>query len=228
MTTETMPVTTQSTDEKRGIALLKAVGLDKLAPEQRELALHIANRYDLDLLLKHLVIIEGRAYITRDGLLHVAHRSGVFDGIEVTPAVLDGGFWRSTASVWRKDMGRAFTYPGRYPEAGNNRKYGPEMAIKVAEVMALRRAFDVSAPAAEERFVEDVPVAQAEQPKAQSLADIAKAKLAEQDARSKEPVITDEEAAAIVDETLPIEATTEPLFSPEEDAVIDAAVRGAA
>ena len=40
------------------VALLKAVGLDRLAPEQQKLALAIAERYDLDLLLKHLVMIE--------------------------------------------------------------------------------------------------------------------------------------------------------------------------
>ena len=84
MTAETLPTTTQTTDEKRQLALLKAIGLDRAAPEQREIALHIANRYDLDLLLKHLVLIEGRPYITRDGLLHIAHRSGVLDGIETT------------------------------------------------------------------------------------------------------------------------------------------------
>jgi hypothetical protein len=147
-------------EEKRQVALLKAVGLDRLAPEQRELALNLARRYELDLLLKHLVLIEGRAYVTRDGLLHIAHRSGVFDGMEASEPVLDGEFWRATCSVYRRDMSRPFTYPGRYPAKGGNQKYAPEMATKVAEVAALRRAFDVSAPTAEERWDEanvDVP-----------------------------------------------------------------------
>ena len=61
-------------EDGRGLTLLKAIGFDRLAPEQRELALAIADRYGLDPLLKHIVLIEGRAYITRDGLLHVAHR----------------------------------------------------------------------------------------------------------------------------------------------------------
>src|SRR5512137_1235913 len=169
MTADILPATTQTTDEKRGVALLKAVGLDKVAPEQRELALNIADRYGLDLLLKHLVLIEGRAYITRDGLIHIAHRSGVFDGIEVTPAEKSDGYWRSTCSVWRKDMTRPFTYHGRYPASGGNAKYAEEMAVKVAEVAALRRAFDVSAPTVEERWEEvEVPAA----PKASSLAEL--------------------------------------------------------
>lgn len=152
-------VATAAPDERRQVALLKAVGLDRLAPEQRELALNLARRYELDLLLKHLVLIEGRAYVTRDGLLHIAHRSGVFDGMEASEPVLDGEFWRATCSVYRRDMSRPFTYPGRYPSKGGNQKYAPEMATKVAEVAALRRAFDVSAPTAEERWDEaaDVP-----------------------------------------------------------------------
>ena len=159
------------------VALLKAVGLDRLAPEQQKLALAIAERYDLDLLLKHLVMIEGRPYITRDGLLHVAHRSGQLDGIETTePAVVDG-FWRSTCSVYRKDMGHAFTYGGRYPTSGGNQKFAPEMAVKVGEVMALRRAFDVSAPVLEERW--DVEVPETEPVVRPTLAERAAARAAE-------------------------------------------------
>ena len=66
------------------LALLKAIGLDRAAPEQRELAIHIADRYGLDLMLKHLVLIDGKPYVTRDALLHIAHRSGQFDGISTT------------------------------------------------------------------------------------------------------------------------------------------------
>lgn len=157
-------------DEKaRKLALLKAVGLDRVAPEQREIAVNIANRYELDLLLKHVVLVDGRPYITRDGLLHVAHRSGQLDGIDVTKPVLEGDFWTATCSVYRKDMSRPFTYHGRYPAKGGNARFAPEMAVKVAEVMALRRAFDVSAPAVEERWDQEVPAPEpAERP---SLAD---------------------------------------------------------
>jgi hypothetical protein len=155
MTTEVVAV--EDRDTKRQAALLKAIGLDRVPAEQREIALAIAKRYELDLLLKHLVLVDGRPYITRDGLLHVAHRSGVLDGIEVSdPELVDmpgaGSFWTARASVYRKDMSRPFTYQGRYPAKGGNQRYAPEMATKVAEVMALRRAFDVSAPVIEERW----------------------------------------------------------------------------
>ena len=177
MTTEKLPATTQSTPEKREIALLKAIGLDKAAPEQRELALAIADRYGLDLMLKHIVLIEGRPYITRDGLLHIAHRSGQLDGIVTTePAVVDD-FWRCSASVYRRDMSHPFTYAGRYPSRGGNAKFAPEMALKVAESMALRRAFDIAAPSADERWDAEVPVVT--QTPAPSLAEVARAKAAE-------------------------------------------------
>ncbi len=171
--TENLPSTTQTTDEKRQLALLKAIGLDRAAPEQREIALHIANRYDLDLLLKHLVLIEGRPYITRDGLLHIAHRSGVLDGIETTVPEIVNDEWRVSCSVYRKDMSRPFTYAGRYPTKGGNAKFAPEMATKVAESMALRRAFDVAAPTQDERWDLEVAVPPAPTP---TLAETARAK----------------------------------------------------
>jgi hypothetical protein len=59
-------------------------------------------------------------------------------------------------------MGRPFTYAGRYPTQGGNQKFAPEMATKVAEVMALRRAFDVSAPVMEERWDLDTPAPEPE------------------------------------------------------------------
>ena len=189
-------------DTRRRVALLKAVGLDRLAPEQRELALNLSERYGLDLLLKHLVLIEGRAYVTRDGLLHIAHRSGVFDGMEVTLPVLDGDYWRATCSVYRKDMSRPFTYSGRYPAKGGNQKFAPEMAVKVAEVQALRRAFDVSAPTAEERW--DLEAPETEPAVKPTLAQVAEAKRAT--IVDPGPVYTeDEELEAIADEIVDAE-----------------------
>ena len=152
-------------DQRRKAALLRAIGLDKVTESERELALAIAKKYELDLLLRHAMIIDGKLYVTRDGLLWIAHRSGMLDGIEVTePEIVTlpgvGEFWRAICSVYRKDMSRPFVYAGRYPVNGQNRKFAPEMAVKTAEVMALRRAFNVSAPAYEERW--DLPTVQAD------------------------------------------------------------------
>ena len=170
-------IATIDPEQRRKVALLKAVGLDRVPPEQREIALAIAKRYDLDLMLRHLVLVDGRPYIPRDALLHIAHRSGQFDGIEVSEPVVEGDYWRATATVHRKDMSHAFTYPGRYPVKGKNSAFAPEMAIKVAESMALRRAFNVAAPVVEERWDTDVPVA--EPPAPQTLSERVAQKRAE-------------------------------------------------
>ena len=124
-------------------AILRALKLDPRDPNTQALLL-VCQRYDLDPLMKHMVLISGNPYITRDGYLHVAHRSGQFDGMEVVDAGENDHEWWAAVSVWRKDMGRPFTYRGRYPKSGQQKRYGPEMAIKVAEVMALRRAFSVT------------------------------------------------------------------------------------
>ncbi len=175
MTTEL--ATNVDADQRRKLVLLKAVGLDRAAPEQRELALAIAKKYDLDLLLKHLVLIDGKPFITRDALLWIAHRSGQFDGITVTRPVIEDDYWYAEATVYRKDMSHPFVYGGRYPVKGKNQTFAPEMAVKVAESMALRRAFNVSAPSADERW--DVEVPQTPRTPPPSLAERAAQKRAE-------------------------------------------------
>jgi hypothetical protein len=204
--TDNLPATTQTDPDKRQLALLRAIGLDRAAPEQREIALHIANRYDLDLLLKHLVLIEGRPYITRDGLLHIAHRSGVLDGIETTVPEVVNDEWRVSCSVYRKDMSRPFTYAGRYPTKGGNQKFAPEMATKVAESMALRRAFDVAAPTQDERW--DLEVAVPTPPKP-SLAETARAKAQQVSGADVPP---EEPEAVSVDPTAISEAESEAIW----------------
>ena len=131
-------------DEK----VLNYLGFSPADPKARAVVA-VARRYDLDPLLKHVIVIpKGGVYITRDGLLHVAHASGQLDGIvvEQEPSLSeDGSEWVARVSVWRKDMRHPFTYPGRYSaRGGGNAQYAPEMALKAAEAHALRRAFDVT------------------------------------------------------------------------------------
>lgn len=131
-------------------AVLRHLRLNPSDPRTQAL-LVVCDRYGLDPILKHVVLVDGNVYVTRDGLLHVAHSSGQLDGIEVVdePHVVDE-HWHAKVSVYRKDMGRPFTYVGRYPTRGGNQRYAPEMAVKCAEVMAMRRAFDVAIAAREE------------------------------------------------------------------------------
>ena len=135
--------------------VLAYLGLNPNDPKSQAVV-SIAQRYGLDPVLKHVIVLpKGGAYITRDGLLHVAHRSGQLDGIVVDqePTLSDDGReWVARVSVWRKDMGHPFTFPGRYPVGGGNRDYPQEMALKAAEAHALRRAFDVTGlPALDEQ-----------------------------------------------------------------------------
>lgn len=146
------------------VAVLRHLNLNPNDAGTQALLL-VCERYGLDPLLKHMVLIQGRPYVTRDGYLHLAHQSGALDGIEVLDEGDDGQHWWARVSVFRKDMSRAFTYKGRYPKSGGNKAYGPEMAIKCAEVAALRRAFNVTGVgAADEKWdaedlhtVEDAP-----------------------------------------------------------------------
>jgi hypothetical protein len=128
-------------------AVLSYLGLNPSDPRSQAVVA-VAQRYDLDPLLKHVIVIpKGGVFITRDGLLHVAHRSGQLDGIVVEQEPTksdDGKEWVARVSVYRKDMSHAFTFPGRYSVNGGNREYAQEMALKAAESHALRRAFDVT------------------------------------------------------------------------------------
>lgn len=154
-------------DTRRKAAILRALGLEQATEELRELTLAIARRYNLDPMLRHLEIIDGRPYITRDGLLWIAHRSGQFDGVTVTKPELVGEFWEARATVHRKDMAFPIEFWGRYPAKGRSSKnapFAPEMAVKVAESMAYRRAFNVSAPSADERWERGLPPVETAQP----------------------------------------------------------------
>jgi hypothetical protein len=141
--------------------VLKALNLDPNDPNTQALVL-TCQRYNLDPLLKHAVLIQKALYVTRDGLIHIAHTSGVFDGIEVEMLTETQTHYVARAKVWRKDMGRPFIYQGRYPKAGRGgpgAQYGPEMAEKVAECRALRRAFAIGLCSREETWeeIEEAP-----------------------------------------------------------------------
>ncbi len=152
MSTANLPATMPTNGMMLAIdqdAVLKAVGLNAHDPKAQALLL-VCNRYNLDPILKHIVLIQGSIYVTRDGLLSVAHRSGQLDGIVVEEQSETNTHHVARVAVYRKDMSHPFVYVGRYPKAGSNKAYGPEMAVKCGEVMAMRRAFNVALCAREE------------------------------------------------------------------------------
>jgi len=133
-------------------AIAKYIGLDP-RDERSHAVVAVCERYGLDPVLKHIIVLpKGGAYITRDGYLHIAHKSGQLDGIVLEEQGTDDGEHWAIVAVYRKDMSHPFRYRGRYSMTGHNKQYGPEMAVKNAEVQALRRAFDVAGlPAADEQ-----------------------------------------------------------------------------
>jgi len=125
--------------------VLRIVGLDPRDPKAHAVVA-VARRYALDPVLGHISILRNSTlpYVTRDGFLHIAHRSGQLDGIEVVDGPRrEGSEWVARVAVFRRDMAHAFIYPGRADVADHN---GPEMAITRAERRALKRAFAVTLP----------------------------------------------------------------------------------
>ena len=145
------------------IDTLKYLGYDPNNVATRALVL-LAQRYNLDPLLGEITLISDRngrkLYVTRDGMLAVAHASGQLNGIEVTEQRRNstGDGWTAYVSVWRKDMEHPFHYGAQCKDneaqakAGN----GPEMALARAERRALKRAFRIRSDFYPERpYIED-------------------------------------------------------------------------
>jgi len=125
--------------------ILEYLGLPPNSVNARATVL-VCKRYGLDPLLGHLEIVKNKIYITRDGMLHVAHQSGQLNGIVVDEErrnTTDDG-WTAYVSVHRRDMDYPFRYGGQCKD--NEQKDDPQaMALARAERRALRRAFDIPA-----------------------------------------------------------------------------------
>lgn len=145
----THPVTTALEDGKiRMGELLKAVGFDNKNPAHQA-ALLACERYSLDPLLKHIIVIKGNVYVTTDGYRFHAEQTGEHNGTVVVETGETPTHFTATVSVWRKGIDHPFTFPGRYPKAGTNKAHGIEMAIVRAERNALARAFPIAGVRAE-------------------------------------------------------------------------------
>jgi len=122
--------------------ILKYLGLSPTDIRTHALLL-AANKYGLDPLLQHIFLVEGKVYVSHKGLLHAAHRSGLFDGIEVLERSENDKEYYCKVAVYRKDFGRPVVGEGWHSKAIKH-KDPRSMARVRAERQALVRAFDVS------------------------------------------------------------------------------------
>ena len=146
------PVVVEAAMPDLGEQVLINLGLDPRKSETKALVL-LCERYRLDPVLNHAWIISTKSgfkpYVTRDGMIEVAHRSGMLDGIVVDEqrrnSTNDG--WTAFVSVWRKDMSHPFRYGAQCKDTEFQAKqgWGIEQAIARAERRALRRAFNIPA-----------------------------------------------------------------------------------
>ena len=140
------------TPEKR--SLLARTVCKGLSQDEVEVFVHLCERHGLDPFAKEIwaVAYQGGApafFVSRDGYNALAHRSGQFDGMHSTTTDDDKGFPVSaTAEVWRKDMSHSFRFTAKMKEYQQRSpiwsRYPSAMLIKVAESMALKRAFSAS------------------------------------------------------------------------------------
>lgn len=145
-------------------------GIDKLPPDKQTMFLFaLGERLGVKAELGELMLFQGKPYITLDGRLRLAHRSGLLTGMETRPATMlekrnfgceDGdALW--VVDVYRRGSARPFRgwgHVARKTERNPVAKQFPrEMAKKRAKYDALREAF----PPAEEltalhqQYIED-------------------------------------------------------------------------
>ena len=130
-----------------------------------ELFLYVARLYDLNPLLREIWAIKFRGqpaqiFTGRDGLLKIAHQSGMFDGMRTVLLIEQNGqvletdiapkeaeILGSKCYVWRKDMSHPVETSVKFSEYDKGRstwKEKPDTMIrKVAEAHCLRRAFSI-------------------------------------------------------------------------------------
>src|SRR6056297_668733 len=140
-----------------------------LTKTEWELFLYMAKLYDLNPLLREIWAIKfnnqpAQIFTGRDGLLKIAHKSGMFDGmktmllveqngeaVEVDVAPSKAKLLGAKTYIWRKDMSHPVEVSVKFSEydKSNSPKYNtwkdkPDTMIKkVAEAHCLRRTFSI-------------------------------------------------------------------------------------
>ncbi len=135
------------------VELIRSIAAPKCTDDEFKLLLYQAKTYGLDPLVKQIWAVKYQAsapasiFVGRDGLLAIAHRSGMFDGMESGTKTVDNKLY-GWAKVYRKDMRVPFSIEvsaKEYNKGQGTWSTHPETMIqKVAEAQALKRAFSIS------------------------------------------------------------------------------------
>jgi len=168
------PLEKQQEDWQDRMELVKQkVGKD-LNQTEWELLLYMAKLYNLNPLLNEIFAIKFRGqpaqiFTGRDGLLKIAHKSGMFDGMKTVLLVEQNGEVLETdiapkgaeilgakTYVWRRDMSHPVVASVKFSEYDKKRSIWLEkpdtMIKKCSESFALRRAFSIHALYIPEEF----------------------------------------------------------------------------
>ena len=157
---------------KEQIELIKRTVAKGASDDELKLFLHLASRYDLDPFTRQIWFIkygdDAHIFTGRDGFLHIAHRSGAFNGMQTQLREEPIGFeiryynrkekkvevlkrpsqFVAVCTVYRKDMTEPFVCEVWESEYSTGQGLWPTkrrvMIQKVAEASTLRRAFDIS------------------------------------------------------------------------------------
>ena len=144
-----------------------------LKPEEKKALALAAITYGFDPLMGELTIFQGRPYVSIDGRYRKAQETGKFDGVSSRPAteaerkewsIPDGDyFFRAEVQVkgaafpfvgWGRVLARETQGQGFKPTESNPQR----MAEKRAEAQALRKAFSIPLPNAEDIGTENEPL----------------------------------------------------------------------
>ena len=168
-----LPVTTSESQwSTEQVELIKRTVAKGASDDELKLFLHLASRYDLDPFTRQIWFIkygdDAHIFTGRDGFLHIAHRSGAFNGMQTQlreePVPFEIRYYNrkekkvevltrpsqfvAVCTVYRKDMSEPFVCEVWESEYSTGQGLWPTkrrvMIQKVAEASTLRRAFDIS------------------------------------------------------------------------------------
>jgi phage recombination protein Bet len=149
-------------------ALIKRQIAAKATDDELEMFMYLANKNNLDPFSKEIWFIKYKdddkplIFTSRDGYLKIAHSHPAFDGMEsYTIDNEKGEPIKGVCTVYRRDMTHPFKAEAKVKEYKKNsqiwNQYPSIMIQKVAEVIALKRAFSINGLVTQEELsmVED-------------------------------------------------------------------------